>query len=81
MESQNTVIRKSPYHKKYRILTEHEIEVLESIRKWKGVRHQAASELGMTDRAVIALLSRVRLKLEGASKARKKYGSILRRQR
>ncbi len=82
MESQETVINKvtkSALHKNYKVITEHEVRVLEAVRLKNGVRFLAAEELEMTERAVIALLSRVRLKLEGAGKAKRKYGKILQR--
>lgn len=83
MESHEPMIKvtKSPQHKTYKVITEHEVEVLEAVRKNDGSRLEAARKLRMKERAVIALLSRVRLKLEGAMKARKKYGTILRRKR
>ena len=84
MISQKTMIknvRKSPYDKKYRVITEHEVKVLEVVRNKGGSRYYAALELEMTERAVIALLSRVRIKLEGAGKARRRYGTILKRKR
>ena len=81
MESQNTVISKSSYHPEYRIITEHEVKVLDAVKKRGGVRFLAAEDLEMTERAITALLSRVRLKLEGADKARRRYRAILKRQR
>jgi len=84
MESHEPVIKKvtkSSLHKIYKVLTEHEVRVLEVVRKKSGTRHLAAYDLEMTERAVIALLSRVRLKLEGAEKARRKYRNILKRKK
>jgi len=78
-KSQNTVIKKSSYHPNYKVITEHDVKVLDAVLKRDGVRFQAAEDLGMTERAIVALLSRVRLKLDGANKARRKYSKILKR--
>ena len=73
------MISKSSYHPDYKVITTHEVKVLEAVRKRDGARWLAAEDLEMTERAITALLSRVRLKLEGAHKARRKYRETLKR--
>ena len=66
---------------KLKCLTGREEQMLETLLKRGNIRFLVAEDLGITEHAVESCISRVRQKLDDATKARRKYKDVLVRQR